>query len=136
MYTNKLNIFVLLFFIVANSIFAEKVVTTKDDLPDAYFGLKVGAVVSPSFGYRLRDSSSGISNAKKDDRTGFSMPWTLFMVSKEWEDKKITVEFWGEILRSSVITSDTTADNANKANAYLLGIRRASVKKKYRIWNV
>ncbi|MBP9884710.1 MAG: hypothetical protein KBF93_00340 [Leptospiraceae bacterium] len=129
MYTNKLNIFVLLFFIVANSIFAEKVVTTKDDLPDAYFGLKVGAVVSPSFGYRLRDSSSGISNAKKDDRTGFSMPWTLFMVSKEWEDKKITVEFWGEILRSSVITSDTTADNANKANAYLLGIRRASVKK-------
>ncbi|MBK6604669.1 MAG: hypothetical protein IPG24_04085 [Leptospiraceae bacterium] len=122
-------LFYLLIFIMANSIFAEKVVTTKDDLPDAYFGLKVGAVVSPSFGYRLRDSSSGTSNAKKDDRTGFAMPWTLFMVSKEWEDKKVTVEFWGEILRSSVVTSDTTADNNSKANAYILGIRRASVKK-------
>lgn len=82
-------LFYLFFLITVNSIFAEKVVTTKDDLPDAYFGLKVGAVVSPSFGYRLRDSSSGTSNAKKDDRTGFSMPWTLFMVSKEWEDKKL-----------------------------------------------
>lgn len=119
----------LLFLVTANSILAEKVVTTKDDLPDAYFGLKVGAVVSPSFGYRIRDSSSGTSNARKDDRTGFSMPWTLFMISKEWEEKKVTVEFWGEILRSSQVTSDTQADTGNKSNAYLLGIRRASVKK-------
>ena len=100
------KLFYLLFIITANTIYPEKIVTTKDDLPDAYFGLKVGAVVSPSFGYRLRDSSSGTSNAKKDDRTGFAMPWTLFMVSKEWEDKKVTVEFWGEILRSSVVTSE------------------------------
>jgi hypothetical protein len=126
----KINpILSFLLLVTANSILAEKVVTTKDDLPDAYFGLKVGAVVSPSFGYRLRDSSSGTSNAKKDDRTGFSMPWTLFMVSKEWEEKKVTVEFWGEILRASQITSDTLADNGSKSNAYLLGIRRASVKK-------
>lgn len=129
MQNNKAKLFFLLIIIAVNSILAEKVVTTKDDLPDAYFGLKVGAVVSPSFGYRLRDSASGTSNAKKDDRTGFSMPWTLFMVSKEWEEKKVTVEFWGEILRSSQVTSDTTADNNSKSNAYLLGIRRASVKK-------
>lgn len=119
----------LIYCFSVNNIFAEKVITAKDDLPDAYFGLKVGAVISPSFGYRLRDSSSGTSNAKKDDRTGFSMPWTLFMVSKEWEDKKVTVEFWGEVLRASSVTSDTTADSGSKSNAYLLGIRRASVKK-------
>lgn len=125
---NRKVIFLLLL-VTANSILAEKIVTTKDDLPDAYFGLKVGAVISPSFGYRLRDSSSGTSNARKDDRTGFSMPWTLFMISKEWEEKKVTVEFWGEILRSSQITTDTQADTGSKSNAYLLGIRRASVKK-------
>lgn len=127
----------IIFLFVVNSIYPEKIVTTKEDLPDAYFGLKVGAVISPAFGYRLRDSSSGVSNARKDDRTGFSMPWTLFMISKEWEEKKITVEFWGEILRSSNFTSDTTADNGNKSNPYILGIRRASVKKniEYGIFN-
>ncbi len=123
------KLFYLFILLAANSILAEKVVTTKDDLPDAYFGLKVGAVVSPSFGYRLRNSSSGTSNTKKDDKTGFAMPWTLLMISKEWEEKKVTVEFWGEILRSSQVTSDTTADNSTKANAYILGIRRASIRK-------
>ena len=88
--------------------------------------LKVGAVISPSFGYRLRDSSSGTSNARKDDRTGFSMPWTLFMISKEWEEKKVTVEFWGEILRSSQITTDTQADTGSKVKC--LSSRNTSCK--------
>lgn len=137
MLINKLKYLYILVFFVANSILPESIVTTKEDLPDAYFGLKVGAVVSPSFGYRLRDSSSGVSNAKRDDRTGFSMPWTLFMISKEWEEKKVTVEFWGEVLRSSSFSADTTADNGSKSNPYILGIRRASVKKniEYGIFN-
>jgi hypothetical protein len=114
-------------------LFAEKVITAKNDLPDSYFGLKVGAVVSPAFGFKIRDKASGQSNVRKDDRTGFSMPWTLLMISKEWEEKKISVEFWGEILRSSSITSDTIVDNPNspKTNPYILGIRRANVKKQF-----
>ncbi|HMV41724.1 MAG TPA: hypothetical protein PK079_09725 [Leptospiraceae bacterium] len=126
-------LYLLVLLLATNNVFAEKVITAKEDLPDAYFGLKVGAVISPAFGYRLRDSSSGTSNAKKDDRTGFSMPWTLFMISKEWEEKKVTVEFWGELIRSSVVSSDTTADNGNKSNPYILGIRRASVKKNFEL---
>lgn len=122
---------ILFFFFFHISVYPEKIVTTKEDLPDAYFGLKVGAVVSPSFGFKLRDSASGTTNAKTDDRTGFAMPWTLFMISKEWEEKNITVEFWGEILRNSSLTSDTKIDSGVKTNPYILSIRRASVKKNF-----
>lgn len=109
---------------------AEKVITAKQDEPDAYFGLKVGAVLSPSYGYRVRNSDTGLSNAKKDDRTGFSSPWTLLMISKDWEDRGITAEFWGEIARSSTFSSDTKADSGTKSNPYAFLVRRANVQKK------
>ncbi|MDX1960995.1 MAG: hypothetical protein SFU98_20665 [Leptospiraceae bacterium] len=120
-------------FIFVFPIYSEKIITAKPELPDSYFGLKVGAVLSPSFGFRYRDQSSGISNARKDDRTGFSMPWTLLMISKEWEEKKVTVEFWAELTRASNFSSDTTFDNSNsnKTNPYTFLIRRANVQKKW-----
>ncbi len=120
---------IILFFLFSNHIFSEKIITAKNDLPDSYFGLKMGAVISPAFGVRLRENSSGKSNARKDDRTGFSMPWTLFMISKEWEEKKISVEFWGEVLRASNFSADTSFDSGNKTNPYTFNIRRANIKK-------
>jgi hypothetical protein len=123
---------ILLFLAILFPIFSEKIITQKNDLPDSYFGLKMGAVVSPAFGFRLRDQSSGKSNSRKDDRTGFSMPWTLFMLSKDWDEKNISVEFWGEVLRASNFSSDTSFDSGPKSNPYTLNIRRANIKKTYK----
>jgi hypothetical protein len=53
------------------------------------------------------------------------------MMSKEWKEKKVTVEFWGELLRSSNISSSTVTDGGTKNNSYLIGVRRASLKKQF-----
>lgn len=108
---------------------AEEVVTTKKGEPDAYFGLKVGAIVSPTLGYRFRDKASGTTNINPNERQGFSLPWTQFHITKEWEEKGIKLEFWGEVLSSSTISADTQADRSTKSNAYLMAIRRANVQK-------
>ncbi|MCB1178968.1 MAG: hypothetical protein KDK36_15390, partial [Leptospiraceae bacterium] len=55
-------------------LFSDEIITTKEDEPDAYYGLKLNSVITPTFGYRLRDSSSGVSNSMPNDRTGFSLP--------------------------------------------------------------
>jgi hypothetical protein len=127
--------YIFIFFILILNNNAEKIITAKNDQPDSYFGLKLGAVVSPSYGFVLRDKYNGTNNARKDDRTGFSSPWTLLMMSKEWEEKNISVEFWGEILRSSNFSSDTNVDQnpSSKSNPYILSIRRANVKKNWQI---
>ncbi|MCE9501589.1 MAG: hypothetical protein K8R21_13980 [Leptospira sp.] len=115
----------------AGSLFPEQVVTTKKDDVDAFYGLRVGGVVSPSYGYRVRDSNAGVSNTNQDDRTGFSTPWTLLMISKEWKDTGITTEFWGELVRSSSISNGTKVDNGTKENPYTLGVRRANIQKSF-----
>lgn len=120
---------VVVLFFNSQPLYTEKVVTTKKGEPDAYFGLKVNAVVTSTYGSRIRDKSSGKDNSKKDDRTGFSLPWTLLMTSKEWEDKKIFVEFWTEVFRANTFSSYTQVDNGNKSNPFTLGIRRGNIQK-------
>ncbi len=112
---------------------AEEVVTTKKEEPDGYYGLKVGAILTPTFGYRVRDKASGVSDTTQSDRTGFSIPWTLFMISKEWDKTGIKVEFWGEVLKSNVLSADTQVDNGSKSNPHVFAIRRANVQK---LWEV
>ncbi|TGN17091.1 hypothetical protein [Leptospira idonii] len=124
-------LFLFIFFSSALHLYAEEVVTTKKEEPDSYYGLKLGAIVTPTFGYRVRDSASGISDTTQSEKTGFSMPWTLLFISKEWEDTGIKVEFWGEVIRSNVLSADTSADSGTKANPYLFAIRRANVQKKW-----
>ncbi|GBF51480.1 hypothetical protein LPTSP4_30180 [Leptospira ryugenii] len=114
-------------------LWSEEVITTKKDQPDGYFGVKLGAIVTPTFGYRVRDKASGVSDTSQSDRTGFSMPWTLFMVSKEWEDTGFKVEFWGEVLKANQISADTNADNQSRSNPHIFAIRRANVQK---IWTI
>ena len=113
------------------SLFSEEVVSTKKDDVDAFYGLRLGGVVSPSYGRRVRDSKTGNSNTSPDDRTGFSTPWTLIMLSKEWKETGITTELWGELLRASSISDGTKVDKGNKENPYTLGIRRANIQKSF-----
>ncbi|EPG73871.1 hypothetical protein LEP1GSC058_2383 [Leptospira fainei serovar Hurstbridge str. BUT 6] len=108
---------------------AEEIVTTKKDEPDGFYGLKVNGVVSGSYGQRLRDKASGISNAYPNDETGFSTPWTLLMINKEWKETGIGLELWGELLRASQFSADTKVDGGTKSNPYTLGIRHALIRK-------
>jgi hypothetical protein len=128
---NKNIIFVLFF--VSSVLVAEEIVTTKKDEPDGFYGLKIGAIVTPTFGYRVRDKASGVSDTTQSDKTGFSMPWTMIMISKEWENTGIKVEFWGEVLKSNALSADTSADNGTKSNPYLFAIRRANVQKEWQL---
>lgn len=120
--------FCFLFFF-ASSLLSEEVVTTKKDEPDGYYGLKLGAIVTPTFSYRIRDKASGTTDLSPSDRSGFSLPWTLFFVSKQWEETGVKVEFWGEILRGDAISQNTATDGGNKSNPYIFAIRRANVSK-------
>ncbi len=101
----------------------------KKDEPDGYYGLKLGAIVTPTFSYRIRDKASGTTDLSPSDRSGFSLPWTLFFVSKQWEETGVKVEFWGEILRGDAISQNTATDGGNKSNPYIFAIRRANVSK-------
>ncbi|EMM74793.1 hypothetical protein LEP1GSC038_0837 [Leptospira weilii str. 2006001855] len=128
----RIYVILLLTFLSVWTAHAEQVVTTKKDEPDSYYGLDVKAVVSPSYGARIRDGASGISNSNPNDRTGFSTPWTLLMISKTFEEIGIQTEFWGELIRNNQLTSDTRADTGTKQNPYVLNVRRANIKKN---WN-
>lgn len=124
----KKSLFFLLFF-TTSLLVAEEVVTTKKDEPDGHYGLKIGAIVTPTFGYRVRDKASGLSDTSQSDKTGFSLPWTMFHITKEWENTGIKVEFWGEALKSNAISADTNADGGTKSNPYTFAIRRANLQK-------
>ncbi|MCL8267860.1 hypothetical protein M9Y82_14685 [Leptospira weilii] len=128
----RIYVILLLTFLSVRTAHAEQVVTTKKDEPDSYYGLDVKAVVSPSYGARIRDGASGISNSNPNDRTGFSTPWTLLMISKTFEEIGIQTELWGELIRNNQLTSDTRADTGTKQNPYVLNVRRANIKKN---WN-
>ncbi|MEM7180982.1 MAG: hypothetical protein AAF518_08715 [Spirochaetota bacterium] len=129
----KQCLLLLFLFSIPSSLFPEKIITAKEDEPDAYFGLKLGAIITPTFGYRLRDSSNGLSDTAPNDRTGFSMPWTLIMLSKEWEEKDLMMEVWGEVSRNSSLSDSTAVDGGNKSNPYILQIRRANLQKKWQL---
>lgn len=129
-----LSIFLFALLFDTRSLFAERIITQKNDEPDDYFGLEIGGVLSPSFGYRYRDSESGVSNTRPDDRTGFSLPWTLLTLNKEWEEKGLEAELWFELIRANVYSNDTIATNSpsnepRKVDPYTLGIRRGNLKK-------
>ncbi|MCC5814225.1 MAG: hypothetical protein JJT78_05665 [Leptospira sp.] len=129
----KLTLF-LLFIASYNSLFSEKIITQKSDEPDDYYGLQIGGVLSPSFGYRYRDSNSGESNTRPNDRTGFSLPWTLLTINKNWEEQGLEAELWFEVIRANVYSNDTIATRVStgeprKADPYTLGIRRGNLKK-------
>lgn len=128
----RIYVILLLTFLSVWTTHAEQVVTTKKDEPDSYYGLDVKAVISPSYGARIRDGASGISNSNPNDRTGFSTPWTLLMISKTFEEVRIQTELWGELIRNNQLTSDTRVDTGTKQNPYVLNVRRANIKK---IWN-
>ncbi|WP_201035800.1 hypothetical protein [Leptospira weilii] len=128
----RIYVILLLTFLSVRTAHAEQVVTTKKDEPDSYYGLDVKAVVSPSYGARIRDGASGISNSNPNDRTGFSTPWTLLMISKTFEEIGIQTELWGELIRNNQLTSDTRVDTGTKQNPYVLNVRRANIKKN---WN-
>ncbi|PJZ68723.1 hypothetical protein CH373_08560 [Leptospira perolatii] len=115
--------------LIAPEMYAEEVITTKPEEPDGFYGFRIGGVISPSYGQRIRDGASGVSNAGLDDKTGFSSPWTLVTITKEWQESGLTLEVWGELLRSSQLSADTKVDSGTKSNPYLLGIRRAALKK-------
>ncbi|WP_170875532.1 hypothetical protein [Leptospira alexanderi] len=128
----RIYVILLLTFLSVRTTHAEQVVTTKKDEPDSYYGLDVKAVLSPSYGARIRDGASGISNSNPNDRTGFSTPWTLLMISKTFEEIGIQTELWGELIRNNQLTSDTRVDTGTKQNPYVLNVRRANIKKN---WN-
>jgi hypothetical protein len=132
----KISYLFLIFFLLVSTnsyLYSEKIITSKTDEPDAFYGLKIGGIATPTFGYRIRDNASGTSNAALNDRTGFSMPWTLLMISKEWEEKGMSTELWGEVTRNSNLSSDTSVNGGNKSNSYVLQVRRANVQK---FWNI
>ncbi|XDD51235.1 hypothetical protein AB3N59_05560 [Leptospira sp. WS92.C1] len=137
MKTNQIVFILLLLLFLAQSMQAEQVITSKKDEPDAYYGLDIRAVISPSYGARIRDESSGLTNtntgttlyANPNDRVGFSTPWTLLMISKTFQETGLQTELWGELVRTNQLTSDTRVDGGTKQNPYILSIRRASVKK-------
>ncbi|WP_201029146.1 hypothetical protein [Leptospira weilii] len=128
----RIYVILLLTFLSVRIAHAEQVVTTKKNEPDSYYGLDVKAVISPSYGARIRDGASGISNSNPNDRTGFSTPWTLLMISKTFEEIGIQTELWGELIRNNQLTSDTRVDTGTKQNPYVLNVRRANIKKN---WN-
>jgi hypothetical protein len=120
------------------SLYSEKIVTQSTDMPDDYYGLEIGGVLSPSFGYRYRDSGSGISNTEPNDRTGFSLPWTLLTVEKKWTDSGIKAELWFELLRSNTFSNDTVGTvsptgEPRKPDPYTLGIRRGNIQKSFEV---
>lgn len=122
-------LFALCIYMLSGSVFAEEIVTTKKDEPDGFYGLRVGGILSPSYGQRIRDGASGLTNSYPNDETGFSTPWTLLTITKEWKDTGVTAELWGELIRTSQFSADTKADGGTKSNPYTLGIRRALVRK-------
>ncbi|EKO76435.1 hypothetical protein LEP1GSC068_1502 [Leptospira sp. Fiocruz LV3954] len=128
----RIYVILLSIFFSARTVYAEQIVSAKKDEPDSYYGLDVKAVISPSYGARIRDGASGISNSNPNDRTGFSTPWTLLMISKTFEEIGIQTELWGELIRNNQLTSNTRVDAGTKQNPYVLNVRRASIKKN---WN-
>ena len=131
-FVRTFQIFVLFSCVFCNiSLFADEVVTTKPGDVDAFYGLRISGVVSPSFSYRYRDSSSGISSNSPSTTAGFSLPWTLLMVEKEFSETGIKAEFWGEVLRASDFSNGTRIDGGTKSNPLTLGIRRALIKKEW-----
>ncbi|MBM9502327.1 hypothetical protein JWG44_18910 [Leptospira sp. 201903071] len=124
---------------LVQSMNAEQVVTTKKDEPDAYYGLDVRAVISPSYGYKIQNEPTALATTgqnapanpymSQNDRSGFSTPWTLLMISKTFQETGIQTELWGELIRNSQLTSDTRSDGGTKQNPYIISVRRASVKK-------
>ncbi|RHX88822.1 hypothetical protein [Leptospira stimsonii] len=134
-----------IYFILLLSLFlvqnmnAEEVVTTKKDEPDAYYGLDVRAVISPSYGAKIQNEATALSTTgqnapanpymSQNDKSGFSTPWTLLMISKTFQETGIQTELWGELIRNSQLTADTRSDGGNKQNPYIISVRRASVKK-------
>ncbi|MBW0432049.1 hypothetical protein [Leptospira yasudae] len=123
------------FILTAETMFAEPVVTTKKDEPDAYYGLDVRGVISPSYGEKLNSDSAGTVNnganpyLNPNDKVGFSTPWTLLMISKTFQETGIQTELWGELVRNAQLTADTRLDGGTKPNPYVIAIRRASIKK-------
>jgi len=111
-------------------IYSEKLITQKPNEPDDFYGLRIGGVISPSFGYRSRDKSSGLSDANSNDQTGFSLPWTLLTINKEWEDKGWEAELWFELIRANSFTNDTRSTGGTRADPYTVGIRRGNIQKK------
>ncbi|MDF3820714.1 hypothetical protein P3G55_12425 [Leptospira sp. 96542] len=123
-------LFIFSFLIIfAYQVSGEEVVSTKKEEPDAYYGLKIGAIVTPTVSVRIRDKASGTTDLNASDRSGFSLPWTMFFISKEWEDTGLKMEFWGEIVRSDVLSNDTTVNGGTKSNPYVFAVRRANVSK-------
>lgn len=108
---------------------AEEIVTTKKDEPDGFYGLKIGGILSPSYNQRMRDGGSGLTNAYPNEEPGFSTPWTLLTINKEFKETGVSLELWGELLRSAQVSADTRMDGGVKSNPYILGIRRALIRK-------
>ncbi|TGK29042.1 hypothetical protein EHQ12_01025 [Leptospira gomenensis] len=125
----------LLSLFLAQTMNAESIVTTKKDEPDAYYGLDIRGVISPSYGEKLNNDSTGTANTganpylNPNDRVGFSTPWTLLMISKTFQETGIQTELWGELVRNVQLTADTRVDGGTKQNPYVVSIRRASIKK-------
>ncbi|AYV55024.1 hypothetical protein EFP84_05540 [Leptospira kmetyi] len=135
MNSHRICLILFLSLFLARNMYSEQVVTSKKDEPDAYYGLDIRGVISPSYGAKLNNDSSGTVNnganpyLNPNDRVGFSTPWTLLMISKKFEDTGIQTELWGELIRNVQLTSDTRVDGGTKQNPYILSIRRASIKK-------
>lgn len=125
--------FIVVFFFFAYPILGEEVVTTKKEEPDGYYGLKLGAIITPTASLRIRDKASGTTDLSPSEKSGFSLPWTMFSISKEWEDLGIKAEFWGEILRNDALTNDTAAGTGNKSNPYVFLVRRANLSKTFEL---
>lgn len=90
--------FIIILSLFTYPILGEEVITTKKEEPDGYYGLKLGAIITPTASLRIRDKASGTTDLSPSDKSGFSMPWTLFSISKEWEDLGLKAEFWGKFL--------------------------------------
>ncbi|XDD46319.1 hypothetical protein AB3N60_16670 [Leptospira sp. WS39.C2] len=127
--------FIIVFFLFIYPVLGEEVVTTKKDEPDGYYGLKLGAIITPTASIRIRDKASGSNDLSPSDKSGFSMPWTMFSISKEWEDLGLKAEFWGEILRNDSLTNDTSVGTGNKSNPYVFLVRRANIAKTFELGN-
>ncbi|GBF43594.1 hypothetical protein LPTSP2_28970 [Leptospira ellinghausenii] len=125
--------FIIVFSFFIYPVLGEEVVTTKKEEPDGYYGLKLGAIITPTASIRIRDKVSGANELSPSDKTGFSMPWTMFSISKEWEDLGIKAEFWGEILRNDALTNDTSVGTGNKSNPYVFLVRRANLAKTFEL---
>lgn len=127
--------FLLTFLFLIYPLLSEEVITTKKEEPDGYYGLKLGAIITPTASIRIRDKASNTTDLSPSDKSGFSMPWTLFSISKEWDEMGIKAEFWGEILRNDALTNDTQAGTGNKSNPYVFLVRRANLTKSFELGN-